>query len=60
MKFSTSPAYVVRLTAVGMTSIGEKLSNDHLLPTIPLAIVAAASPTDVVPPRINKRLPVCN
>src|SRR5260370_286952 len=36
MKSSDSPAYVVRLTAVGIASIGAKSSNDHLLPTMPV------------------------
>src|SRR5438874_9900705 len=34
MKSYDSPAYVVKLTAVGITSIGLKLSNDLLFPTI--------------------------
>src|SRR6516165_6163607 len=132
MKSSGPPSSVVRHTEVGITSIGLKSSNDHLLPTIPvmqtmprclaqrseslsvvvplssrtlsaplgktsftcsamapvsmkiwsappersscsrsglrvvdattapwfLAIDAAASPTDVVPPRISKRSPL--
>src|SRR5260370_28967302 len=36
MKSSDSPAYVVKQTAVGIASIGANVSNDHLLPTIPV------------------------